>query len=47
MTEETLYTIRKFLIKARVSSHTEEQEFFDALNALDRMIASLTYQRVN
>lgn len=38
MTRETLYNIRKFLVKARVASHSEEQEFFDALNALDHMI---------
>jgi hypothetical protein len=38
MTRETLYNIRKFLVKARVASHTEEQEFFEALNALDHLI---------
>ena len=46
MTRETLYNIRKFLVKARVASHTEEQEFFEALEALDRMIKTTPSQRI-
>jgi hypothetical protein len=37
MTRETLYTIRKFLVTARVS-RPEEDEFFTVLRALDRLI---------
>ena len=38
MTRESLYTIRKFLVRARVAGHTEEDEFFRALQDLDRLI---------
>jgi hypothetical protein len=38
MTRESLYTIRKYLTRARVSGH-EEEEFFWALKQLDAMIA--------
>jgi hypothetical protein len=38
MTTETLYTIRKYLVRARVQGHTEEEEFFQTLQALDRAI---------
>jgi len=38
MTTETLYTIRKYLVRARVAGHVEEEEFFQALQALDRQI---------
>lgn len=37
MTRESLYTIRKFLTRARVSGY-EEEEFFWALKELDRLI---------
>jgi hypothetical protein len=46
MTRETLYNIRKFLVKARVASHTEEQEFFQALAELDQMIKTAPPQRI-
>jgi hypothetical protein len=38
MTRESLYTIRKYLTRARVSGY-EEEEFFWALKQLDGMIA--------
>lgn len=38
MTRESLYTIRKYLTRARVSNY-EEEEFFWALTELDRLIA--------
>lgn len=38
MTTETLYAIRKYLVRARVAGHTEEDEFFKALQELDRAI---------
>jgi hypothetical protein len=47
MTRETLYNIRRFLVKARVASHTEEQEFFEALAELDRMIQTAPSQRAH
>jgi hypothetical protein len=37
MTRETLYTIRKYLVTARVS-RPEEDEFFRALQELDRLL---------
>lgn len=38
MTRQTLETIRKYLVTARVS-RPEEDEFFRALNELDRLLA--------
>jgi hypothetical protein len=37
MTRQTLETIRKYLVTARVS-RPEEDEFFKALNELDRLL---------
>jgi len=37
MTRQTLETIRKYLVTARVS-RPEEEEFFQALAELDRLI---------
>ena len=45
MTRESFYTIRKFLVRARVANHTEEEEFFRALQALDRMILANAQRR--
>jgi len=39
MTRETLYTIRKYLVTARVS-RPEEDEFFRALQELDRLLTA-------
>lgn len=44
MTRQTLETIRKFLVTARVS-RPEEDEFFRALNELDRTLATAQRQR--
>lgn len=44
MTRESLYTIRKFLTRARVSGH-EEEEFFWALKELDRLILAAQQPR--
>lgn len=44
MTRQTLETIRKFLVTARVS-RPEEDEFFRALNELDRTLATVQRQR--
>jgi hypothetical protein len=44
MTRQTLETIRKFLVTARVS-RPEEDEFFRALNELDRLLTTATRQR--
>lgn len=44
MTRESLYTIRKYLTRARVSGH-EEEEFFWALKELDRLIQAASKPR--
>jgi hypothetical protein len=45
MTRQTLQTIRKYLVTARVP-RPEEDEFFKALNELDRLL-DVTAQRVD
>lgn len=44
MNRQTLETIRKFLVTARVS-RPEEDEFFRALNELDRLLIATSRPR--